>query len=599
MRDSLRHRGPDDAGAWISPDGRVGLGHRRLAIIDISPAGHQPMAVGPLQIVFNGEIYNYQEIRNELILLGHTFKSESDTEVLLASYLQWGENCLEKIRGMFAFAIFDERDKTLFAARDRAGEKPFFYTTSNERFAFSSELKALIKFPMEKPRVCDKALNSYLAYGYIPGAECILAGCKKLPPAHALKLDTISGNIKIWRYWDLPSADSETRDAEGLADELESLLTDSVKKTLISDVPIGVMLSGGLDSSLIVAIAARSSGKKIKTFNISFPGHGSFDESPFARIVAEHFGTEHTEFAAEPASLDILPELARQYDEPMCDSSMLPTYLVSKLIRQQATVALGGDGGDELFGGYPRYNWLLRQQKVMRFVPQGLRKIVARSAAKWAPIGLRGRGLLAGSGAGLSELLASVGQFFDPIIRAKLAPKLRGLSEAELCAPEEFKKSLCDTERGLPGTAMALDFKTYLPEDILVKVDRASMLASLEIRAPFLDSRIIEFAFSKVPNKLRASASSRKILLRMLGKRLLPKSLDLRRKQGFSIPFKSWFKGDWGRLVAEVLLDSSQTTFDHKVIEQLLNEQTRGYSNSERLFSLLLFELWRREYFSR
>lgn len=596
MRDRMRHRGPDDAGVWISSNGRVGLGHRRLAIIDISPAGHQPMTLGPLQVVFNGEIYNYQETRKHLISLGHSFKTESDTEVLLASYLQWGDNCLNYLGGMFAFAIFDERNNTLFAARDRAGEKPFYYTATDERFAFASELKALIEFPLKNPSVCNSALNSYLTYGYISGSECILDGCKKLPPAHALKLNVQTGNLKTWRYWNLPNNFSETCDTGGLVDELEALLTDSIQKTLIADVPIGVMLSGGLDSSLIVALAARSSAKKIKTFNISFPGSGSFDEAPFARIVAKHFGTEHTELSAEPASLDVIPELARQYDEPMCDSSMLPTYLVSRLIKKQATVALGGDGGDELFGGYPRYNWLIRHQRIMKFVPKSLRKILAFSVTRWSPIGFRGRGLLSGSGDDLSALLSCVGRFFDPATRVRISPRLKGLSETELHLPENSKRIQCEIDRGLPGSAMALDFKTYLPEDILVKVDRASMLASLEVRAPFLDTRIIEFAYSKVPNSFRATSSGRKILLRMLGERLLPKSLDLRRKQGFSIPFKSWFKSDWGNFLTDVLLDKSQSFFDHKVIGQLLLEQRSGYSNSERLFSLLLFELWRKEY---
>ena len=354
MCDTMSHRGPDDAGLWVSKDGCVALAHRRLAIIDLSPGGHQPMTdeKGDLCIVFNGEIYNYREVRGALEEAGFRFKTASDTEVILTAYRAWGVDCLAKLNGMFAFGLYDRVRQRMFLARDRAGEKPLFFAHLPGRFMFASELKALMADPTF-PRELDlTSLQYFLAYGYVPGEMCILKGVHKLGQGQALLYDLTADSIQRWHYWDLPLPGPQT--AISLADlesELESLLLDSVRLRMIADVPVGVLLSGGIDSSLITAMAARVSATPVKTFTISFPGHGAYDEGPYAKMVAEHFGTEHMELVAEPASVKLLPDLARQYDEPMADSSMVPTYLVSRLVRQHATVALGGDGGDELFGG--------------------------------------------------------------------------------------------------------------------------------------------------------------------------------------------------------------------------------------------------------
>lgn len=598
MRDSITHRGPDDAGCWWSEDGSLGLAHRRLAIIDLSPAGHQPMKDQTCEnhIVFNGEIYNYKDLRKTLEQKGHPFHSQSDTEVLLKAYREWGMDCLRYLNGAFAFCIFDAEKQTLFLARDRAGEKPLFYHHSSERFLFASELKALMSDPTFPKVINLDSLEFYLAYGSIPGSRCILNKTHKLPPAHALIFSLQTHEVKMWRYWELPFAPENTKtNPEELADELECLLKDAVRRQMVADVPVGILLSGGLDSSLVTALASSVSSNKVKTFTITFPENNEYNEGPYAKLVAEHFGTEHTELIAEPTSIDLLPILAQQFDEPMADSSMLPTYLVSKLIRKHCTVALGGDGGDELFGGYPTYNRIFKQVSNRWWVPALLRNFLSTSAKIMLPLGFRGRNFLTHLGGTLSQA-ESVPHLYDNIARQKLVPILKERCTCLTETPEQFKISQYQIKRELPGMFMAADFQTYLPEDILVKVDRASMLNSLEVRVPFLDYRIIEFAFTKVPNSFRADHTQRKILLRRLGSRLLPSKLDLKRKQGFSLPLHDWLSGKFGICMKDVLFNTKDSIFDKKMVNKLWTGQMHGYSNSERLFALVLFELWRKHY---
>jgi asparagine synthase (glutamine-hydrolyzing) len=599
MRDTLTHRGPDDAGLWWSQDRCLGLAHRRLSIIDLSPAGHQPMTdqTGRLQIVFNGEIYNYQDLRCELESLGHTFRSQSDTEVLLEAYQEWGIDCLKHLNGAFTFCIYDNSEECLFFARDRAGEKPLFYIHEPNRFIFASELKALMADPTIRKKIDLNALEFYLAYGYVPGGHCLLERVHKLPAAHAMRFSKRTHDLRVWKYWQLPSPkEGAVAATEDLADELQDLLNDAVRRQMIADVPVGILLSGGVDSSLVTAMAAAVSPGKVRTFTITFPDNTGYDEGPYARMVAKHFGTDHTELVAEPATVELLSLLARQYDEPMADSSMVPTYLVSKLIRRHCTVALGGDGGDELFGGYPTYNWIFKQALVRNYFPASLRNAFSAIAGKVLPVGFKGRIYLMGSGGGMPEAAACANVFYDPVARKQLVPALRDLPQDLAGKPEQYKVNRCQQELGLPGMFMSLDFQTYLPDDILVKIDRASMLNSLEVRAPFLDYRIIEFAFSRIPNALRADSRHRKILLRHLGSRLLPSQLDLQRKQGFALPLHDWIKGDWGQYMRSVLSDSDGSVFDTKVVDQLWKGQRQGLRNAQRLFALVMFELWRKNY---
>jgi len=594
-RERLRHRGPDGAGTWWSPDGCVGLAHRRLAIIDLSPAAGQPMAdySGMLYIVFNGEIYNFREIRRDLEQLGHCFRTHSDTEVILEAYRAWGTDCLERLNGMFTFALYDAGTRRLFLARDRAGEKPLFYRQAGGRLVFASELKALLEDPTFPRELDIESLNFYLTYGYVPGARCILAGVHKLPPASGMVYDCATDQLRIWRYWELPEPFSGTAPPlDVLVDELDSLLSDAVRRQLVADVPVGVLLSGGVDSSLVTAMAVRASRGPVRTFTISFPGFGGYDEGPYARLVASHLGTEHTELVAEPATVDLLPQLARQYDEPIGDSSMVPTFLVCRLIRQSATVALGGDGGDELFGGYTSYSWALRQAAASAVLPGFVRRAVSTLAGT-LPVGFRGRTYMLSLGLSPDLRMAHTGVYFDRRTRRALAPALR---ETDLLAPERQRIACGSRGQDLLQQLTLADFGSYLPDDILVKVDRASMLTSLEVRAPLLDHRVISFAFGRVPNEYRATPIARKILLRRLAERLLPPALDLKRKQGFAMPLHQWFRGEWGRFMQDVLQEADPGIFDRKVIHRLLARQRQGFSNAQRLFVLVIFELWRREY---
>jgi asparagine synthase (glutamine-hydrolysing) len=594
MRDAAAHRGPDDAGIWCSGDGRVALAHRRLSILDLSAAGHQPMERDGCMLVYNGEVYNFRELRAELSGRGHAFRTGTDTEVLLAAYTQWGEGFVERLRGMFAFALYDAGRNRLLLARDRAGEKPLFYAHAGGTLWFASELKSLLAAPAFS-RVLDReALDFYLAYGYVPGHRCILRGVNKLPPGHAAAFHLERGRLDVRPYWRLPPAPTGPGpDAATLVDELDELLLDSVRGQLVADVPVAVLLSGGLDSSLVTAMAARSSDRPVRTFTASFPGHGVFDESAHARTVARHYGTEHTELPVEPASVDLLPQLARQYDEPIADSSMVPTFLVSRLVRQQATVALGGDGGDELFGGYDHYRWIIRQERLRRLVPAPLRQAVG-AAARGLPVGVRGRNHLVGFGGGRGASIAGVNLYFDAATRRRLLAPL-GPPEGFL-SPEEYRGGMGADRGSALQQATAADFLTYLPDDVLVKVDRAAMLTSLEVRAPLLDHRIVEFAFGRVPDALRADASGGKLLLRRLARRLLPPDLDVTRKRGFSVPLAAWFRGPWGSFVSDVLSEAPADLFDRGTVAAIVAGQRRGLSNAHRLFSLAIFELWRREY---
>ncbi len=596
-RDALTHRGPDDAGEWWSGDGRVGLAHRRLSVIDLSVAGHQPMTdvSRTHAVVFNGEIYNFTELRAELAEMGHVFRSHSDTEVILAAYREWGMDCLSRMNGMFAFALYDERRQVICLARDRAGEKPLFYRCMDGTLRFASELKGLLADETLPRRVDRESLDCYLAMGYVPGGRCMLQDFRKLPPAHALQFDMRSGEAKVWRYWQLPELDSTVAqqqvDEVALLDQLEDLLEDAVRRQLVADVPVGVFLSGGVDSSLVTAMAVRASAK-VKTFTVCFPGYDKLDETKHARLIAHHFGTEHTELEARLDIGDLLPRLARQFDEPMVDSSMIPTFLVSQLVRKHCTVALGGDGGDELFGGYEHYSRLLWMKHRLELIPHPLRKAISFLAERMLPVGVKGRNWLQGLGVDMNSGLPLIATYFDATTRRKLMAPHEGWRTSA----ETVIEGLVPPHPDLLQRATRMDFANYLAEDILVKVDRASMLNALEVRAPLLDYRLIEFAFGRVPSHLKATTVDKKILLKRLASRVLPPEFDRQRKQGFSIPLADWLKaGAFREMFHDVLMDA-QSIFDQRTVRGLLAGQDRGRNNGERLFALVLFELWRREY---
>lgn len=591
--DTLVHRGPDASGEWWSDCGRVGLAHRRLSVLDTSPTGNQPMHLNALglSIVFNGEIYNYRELRDSLSKQGFKFHSNSDTEVLLASYAQWGVDCLSKLNGMFAFALFDARRQSLFLARDRVGEKPLYYSHSNNRFCFGSELKSLMSIPNSSHYLNHEALDCFLGMGFVPGHHCILQGFYKLPPANAMTFNLVSGELSIWKYWELPNFDESINTSEfDLLNELDELLEDAVGRQLVADVPVGVLLSGGLDSSLVTSMAVRNSAD-VRTFTVGFPGHGRFDETQHARLVANYFCTNHTELTVESDSADLIPYLAKQLDEPIIDSSILPTFLVSRLVREHCTVALGGDGGDELFAGYNDYSALLRLSKRLKFIPHSMLTAMSRSS-RLLPIGFKGRDLLQRLAVNLTYKLPFHSTYFDSCTRKRLLPVLCG----EPSYADYIHNNRIPTQTDIIQRSTRMDFENYLAEDVLVKVDRSSMANSLEVRAPLLDYRIIEFAFRKVPSRLKATQNQKKILLKRLASRILPPQFDFHRKQGFSIPLSTWLKKGPYRDLFWDTLNSTDSIFDLKVIHELFSGQNKGYQNSERLFGLVMFEIWRKSY---
>lgn len=592
--DTMAHRGPDARGVWFSPNQEVGLGHRRLAIIDLSAAAHQPMvsSSGSHIIVFNGEIYNHQELRRELEPLGHRFRTDSDTEVIIAAYEAWGESSPARLRGMFTFVMYDMVRGILFMARDRAGEKPLFIYDNGSCFAFASELKGLMSLPGFPKELDQTALFHYFANGYVPGSRCILKGVAKLPPGHSATYSPTRG-LSICRYWKLPPPVNEYIPEGELLDRLEYLLLESVREQLAADVPVGILLSGGVDSSLIAAAAARVHDRPVNTYTVVFPDNPDFNESGHARLIADHIGSKHHELAADSSSFDLLPTLARQVDEPMCDSSLIPTYLVSLMVRRHCTVALGGDGGDELFGGYESYSQIAGIAQTSSILTPALSRHISKMAARFLPDGIRGRGRLIWLNPDYWRNGTSPARLFEPVSRRALLGLHSG--NGQLLAPERYRALLGYEGKTVQQRAMRADFLSYLPEEILVKVDRASMLASLEIRAPLLDHRIVELLFRDMPDSLKLHTRHRKIIAKRLAAKWLPADFDMSRKQGFSIPLTSWMNSNWKSGILDIVSEVPPELFDRQVLQRLCRNMNNA-TQCEKVFSVCLFELWRREY---
>lgn len=592
-RDRMTHRGPDDAGFWRSPDNTVLLGHRRLSILDLSETGHQPMVseCGRFVIVFNGEVYNYLELKRELEQIGYRFKGGSDTEVVLAAYRQWGERCLERFNGMFAFAIWDggtaDAPPSLFMARDRAGKKPFFYAHQGQVFAFASELKGIP--PGLRGGMDLQALNHYLALGYVPGPLSIASGVSKLPPAHAARYRFDTGTLSVWRWWSLPPPvdNNGSYSADDLAEQSWQLFTDAVRIRLRSHVPVGVFLSGGLDSSLITAAAAAASGQPISTFTIGVPG-SSLDESRHAQVIANHFATRHHLLELPKASLDVMDELAGLIDEPIADSSILPSYLVSKLAAQYVKVALGGDGGDELYGGYAHYQQVLRDRQWAGRIPKRLLSAIAQLASQ-LPAGVKGRNRLASFCGGVDQSFIWGGPYFDVALRRRiLRPDAVAMLGDGILAPELYRLSLMEPQTDMVAALTRLDFQSTLPDGFLVKIDRASMANSLEVRSPFLDYRLVEHAFGAIPSYWKADMNGRRYIQNQMAKKHLPVSFQFNRKQGFSIPMDEWLRDGNVRSRLENLPGAM---FNGLEIDNQIHGLGRGRANGARLFTLMMLSL--------
>jgi len=593
---TISHRGPDFIGEWWSKDNKVGFAHSRLSIIDLSLSANQPMHLinKGLSIIFNGEIYNYKDLRKKLEKLGHKFETKSDTEVILISYAEWGLNCINYLNGMFAFSIYDSRQQKLFIARDIAGQKPIFYHYDNDTIYFSSELKALFENNSLKKKIDLESLDCYLAMGFVPGSRSILLNFKKLPPAHALVFDIKAKKLETWNYWKIPQFEnkSENFDQNYLVDKLHDLINESVKKHFVADVDVGVLLSGGLDSSLVTAYASKNF-KRVKTFNVSFPGFGKFDESENAEFIASNFKTDHTKLIVDKNTkiADLLIKLSYQYDEPIVDSSIFPTYLISNLISKYCKVALGGDGGDELFGGYDHYHHLIRKKNFLQYFPKLILKNLS-NLSKVLPVGIKGHNFFESLRFDLNKSVPFTVSIFSQDIRQKL---LKNFKNYKNVAENIHQESLI-LDKDLIQRATRMDFKNYLPEDILTKVDRASMLNSLEVRSPMLDCDIIDFAFRNIPSVFKVSANEKKIILKKLASKVLPSHFGKNRKQGFSIPLDYWLKKGELRNLFWDTLTSQNCTFDKKLSLNILKGQDQGRSNSERLLSLVQFELWKKNH---
>jgi len=531
MASTLSHRGPDDTGVWESDDGTVALSHRRLSIIDLSPLGHNPMPWddGRLWITFNGEIYNFLELRQELESAGHRFRSHTDTEVMLAAYDQWGLQCVERFVGMFAFAMWDAPRRRLWLVRDRLGKKPLYYSDSHGTLRFASELKAIVADDAVPRDIDADAIRLYLRYGYVPSPHTIYSSVRKLPPAHYLICE--NGAMSVRRYWDpvpLALGRASLTDAEAEA-QLETRLANAVRQRMIADVPLGGFLSGGIDSSLIVALMQEQSAAPVKTFTIRFD-NPELNEADHAAAVARHLRTEHHEQTCDQRQmLDVVDRLADMFDEPFADSSAVPTYLVSKIARELVTVALSGDGGDELFLGYPRYRFHSQAAVALR-MPRTLRRAVAFGADRLPTRRLRR----------IADVLRSDERDqYSRLISEDIAtltsrPSPDGPAYADALARSGALSR--DDRAGL------LDLVSYLPEDILTKVDRASMAVSLEVRAPLLDHRVVEFALG-LPSSLKRRGRTTKWLLRTLLYKRVPRELIDRPKMGFGVPLGDWFRG--------------------------------------------------------
>jgi asparagine synthase (glutamine-hydrolysing) len=612
MSDSIRHRGPDDSGAFIDAEVGIALGFRRLAILDLSPTGHQPMqsADERFVMVFNGEIYNFASLRDELLALGHSFRGTSDTEIMLAAIRQWGlRPAVQRFNGMFAFALWDKRERTLSLVRDRMGIKPLYYGWAGKTFFFGSELKTLRAHPDFHADINRDALTLFLRYSYIPAPQTIYRGINKLPPACLLTIrpDRPPGDEFPEPYWSARETvqNGLARPFEGDENEaietLENMLTRSIGLRMIADVPLGAFLSGGVDSSTVVALMQKQSSRPVRTFTIGFDEAG-FDEARHAKAVARHLGTEHTELYVSPEEARaIIPRLPTLYDEPFADPSQIPTFLVSEMARRHVTVSLSGDGGDELFGGYNRYFWVERIWRRTAFMPAFVRQALASGLRRISPQNWARLARNLPNPSDKAQKLADTLTASNPeAIYLDLVSHWKQPGEIVIDGTEPFtpltdRSSWVETP-SFAERMMALDQLTYLPDDVLAKVDRASMGVSLEARAPFLDDHeTVEFAW-KLPLDLKIRNGQGKWILRQILYRHVPRKLIERPKMGFGVPIDAWLRGPL-RSWSENLLDEKRLNqegyFHPEQIRQKWREHLSGKQNWQYdLWNVLMFQAW-------
>jgi asparagine synthase (glutamine-hydrolysing) len=597
MCDVIRHRGPDDDG-FLLKDG-VALGMRRLSIIDLA-GGAQPISGedGSVTIVYNGEIYSFHELRAELEKRGHTFKTHSDTETIVHAYEEYGVDCANHLRGMFAFAIWDDKKRQLYIARDRVGKKPLYYTiTPGQTLVFGSEIKSILEHPDVEREINLEALDAYFTLGYVPDPLSIFQNIHKLPPGHYLTFS--NGRLHTQRYWDFAFEPAESRRTEDYLEELRALLNESVRLRLISDVPLGAFLSGGIDSSTVVALMAQHMNQPVKTFSIGFH-EDSYNELKYARLTAKKLGTDHHEFFVTPQICDIVDDLVWHFDEPFADASAIPTFMVSKLARDHVTVALSGDGGDELFAGYTHYV-VQESRRAFSSLPKALRAGVMRPLSYRLPHGAWGRNYLHNISLDPIDRYLDSLSFFTELSKKSLYTSefQNALGTTDRVA-RSFREYAGRVKTNEPlDQLLYIDGKTYLPGDILTKVDRMSMATSLEVRVPLLDHKLIEFV-TRVPASLKLAGTETKQLLKRVAKDLIPAEILDRPKQGFGVPLEEWINLELRDQIRETLREPrtrQRGYVNSDYVDLILDEHHKGRrDHSQPLWSLLILELWHRRY---
>jgi asparagine synthase (glutamine-hydrolysing) len=595
MNDTMPHRGPDDAGVYTASS--VGLGHRRLSIIDVA-GGHQPLSNedGTVWVLLNGEIYNYQEIRERLLAHGHRFTTKSDTEAIAHLYEQDGEECFRQLRGMFSIALWDARQRKLVLARDRVGKKPLFYYSDGKRILFGSELKALLAGENFSRELDPYAVSDYFSFGYIPSPRTIYRRVRKVMPGHYL-VATASG-IRESKYWDLSFAKVEDRNEEQWCELLREKLCEATRIRLMSEVPLGAFLSGGVDSSSVVAMMSKVMDQPVTTCSIGFEEE-EYNEAEFARQIAQQFHTDHHEQIVHPSAVEVMDKLAWHYDEPFADSSAIPTYYVSAVARQRVTVALGGDGGDENFAGYRRYYFDQFENRLRGFVPAGLRRTVFGPlgqyypALAWAPRVFRGKATFQSLARTPLEGYFNSISIFRPDEKPRLLSRdfqnsLRGYDSIEVLRQYYDRADTDD----LLSKIQYVDIKTYLTDDILAKVDRASMAVSLEVRAPILDHQFMELAAS-IPSSLKLRGTNGKYIFKKALEPVLPKDILYRRKQGFAIPLDRWFRKELREVAHETIFGKDDGILDRAYLKKIWEQhQQNRFDRSAYLWSVLMFRKW-------
>ena len=596
---ALRHRGPDDADVWFG--GPAALGQRRLAIVDLSAAGHQPMPNEDrsVWVTYNGELYNWPEVKPQLLARGHVLRGNADTEMLLHLWEEKGPDLLDDVRGMFAFALFDTKQRKLLLARDRLGKKPLFYHDDGRRIVFASELKSLLLDPSVPREVDPRSIADFLTFQYVPSPQSIFQGVRKLPPGHRLVCD--ANGPRVERYWSLPvEPDPSIRPDEAVA-RLRELLAEAVRIRLMSDVPLGAFLSGGIDSSVVVALMAQASATPVKTFSIGFEAE-DYSELEHARKVATHLGTEHHELIVRPDAMHLLPSLVWGMDEPFSDASMLPTWYVAEMARRHVTVALSGDGGDEAYAGYTTYGWA-RDYARVDVLPAPLRRLLALPAGALPPDDPLGRKLRR-LGLSVVDRHVEVMAHFPPrdlhgVLTASLRERTRG--HDPFTASRAVHARAARAVGDVPAL-LYLDALTYMTDDVLVKVDRTAMMSSLEVRAPLLDHVVLEYV-ARLPFDLKLRGDVTKWALKEAGRPLLPAGILERGKQGFGVPLEHWFGADFGRLAKDVLLDRrcrERGWLDARGVEHVLAGRTqRDDRHARQVFTLVCLELWAQTWLDR